>query len=203
MTAIYHITHINNLQRIVAEGGLHCDRSAQELKSINIGHMHIKQRRLNRAVPLGPKGTVGDYVPFYFAPRSPMLYAISRGGVEGYNDGQQPVIYLLSSAESVDVAGLHWVFTEGHADMGFTDFFDDFKDLPKIDWDLMQARYWHDTNDDPDRKRRRQAEFLVHTFFPWELVSYIGVYNHAIAETVRKLLKGDSPAVGVELGWYY
>ena len=51
--------------------------------------------------------------------------------------------------------------------MRFTDFFDDLKDLDKIDWDLMQSRYWNDTNDDPDRKRRRQAEFLVHEFFPW------------------------------------
>jgi hypothetical protein len=203
VTPIYHITHIGNLQRIVAEGGLHCDRSAQELKSVNIGHMHIKARRLNRSVPLGPKGTVGEYVPFYFAPRSPMLYVISRGGVEGYADGQEPVIHLRSTAEAVKKAGLRWVFTEGHADMDYTDFFDDLKDLDKIDWDLMQARYWHDTNNDPDRKRRRQAEFLVHEFLPWGLVSYIGVYDRSIAETVGKLLKGDGPEVGVQGGWYY
>jgi hypothetical protein len=198
--AIYHITHINNLRRIIAEGGLHCDRRAQDVKSVNIGHMHIKQRRLNRPVPLGPRGTVGDYVPFYFAPRSPMLYAISRGGVEGYTEGQQPVIYLRSTAEMVDEAGLRWVFTEGHADMGYTDFFDDFRDLIKIDWPLMEERYWHDTDDDPDRKRRRQAEFLVHQFFPWELVSYVGVYDHSIAEVIGETIKGGSPEVGVERG---
>lgn len=203
MTPIYHITHVENLRRIAAEGGLHCDRSAQKLKSVNIGHMHIKERRLNRAVPLGPKGTVGDYVPFYFAPRSPMLYVISRGGVEGYADGQQLVVYLCSTAEAVKKAGLRWVFTEGHADMGFTDFFDDLKDLTKVDWNLMQARYWHDTNDDPDRKRRRQAEFLVHEFFPWKLVSYIGVYDRSVVATVGDLLKGDNPGVRIEQGWYY
>jgi hypothetical protein len=203
VTPIYHITHVKNLQRIVGEGGLHCDRSAQELKSVNIGHPHIKARRLNRAVPLGPKGTVGEYVPFYFAPRSPMLYVISRGGVEGYTDGQEAVIHLRSTAEAVKKAGLSWVFTEGHADMDYTDFFDDLKDLDKIDWNLMEAKYWRDTDDDPDRKRRRQAEFLVHEFFPWELVSYIGVYDRSIAGTVGKLLKGDGPKVGVERGWYY
>jgi hypothetical protein len=203
VTEIYHITHVKNLQRIVAEGGLCCDRSAQELKSVNIGHMHIKERRLRRAVPLGPKGTVGEYVPFYFAPRSPMLYVISRGGVEGYADGEPPVIYLCSTAETVRKAGLRWVFTEGHADMDYTDFFDDLKDLGKIDWDLMQAKYWHDTNDDPDRKRRRQAEFLVHEFFPWELVSYIGVYDGSIAETVGEIIKARIPKVEVQRGWYY
>ena len=203
MTAIYHITHVNNLQRIFAEGGLRCDRDAQKLKSVNIGHRHIKERRMNRRVPVGPGGTVGDYVPFYFAPRSPMLYAIQGGMVEGYAEGQKPVIYLRSTIEAVTEAGLRWVFTEGHADMLFTDFFDDLKDLDKVDWALMQARYWHDTNDDPDRKRRRQAEFLVHEFFPWELVSYIGVYDRSIAEQAGGIIKGGGPEVGIELGWYY
>ncbi len=203
MTTIYHITHIKNLQRIVAEGGLRCDRRAQELKSVNIGHRHIKERRLRRAVLLGPKGTVGDYVPFYFAPRSPMLYVISKRGVVGYTEGDQPVIYLCSTAEAVAKAGLHWVFTEGHADMEYTDFFDDLKDLNKIDWGLMQAKYWMDTDDDPDRTRRRQAEFLVHEFFPWELVAYVGVYDHSIAEMVGNIVKRRIPEVGIQRGWYY
>ena len=203
MTDIYHISHLRNLEHILAAGGLHCDRAAQMMKSVNIGHAHIKERRLRRDVPVGPKGTVGDYVPFYFAPRSPMLYAISRGAVQGYVEGQSPIIYICSTAEAVKGSGLRWVFTEGHADMEFTDFFDDLKDLNKIDWNLMTARYWYDTDDDPDRKRRRQAEFLVHEFFPWELVSYIGVYDLSAAELVGKELRGHIPRVGTEPGWYY
>jgi hypothetical protein len=203
VTPIYHISHLRNLERILSEGGLHCDRDAQTRKSVNIGHMHIKERRLRREVPVGPKGTVGEYVPFYFAPRSPMLFAISRGAVEGYAEGQNPLIYLCSTVEAVDKAGLGWVFTEGHADMSFTDFFDDLDDLGKVDWALMEERYWNDTNDDPDRKRRRQAEFLVHEFFPWELVSYIGVYDRSVAEAVGKVLNAGCPKVGIEQGWYY
>lgn len=203
MTDIYHITHLKNLQRIIDEGGLHCDRDAQKVKTVNIGHTHNKQRRLRRQVPVGPGGTVGEYVPFYFAPRSPMLYAISGGFVEGYADGQQPVVYLCSTVEDVDEAGLPWVFTEGHADMDFTDFFDDLTDLDKVDWALMKARYWNDTDAEPDRKRRRQAEFLVHNFFPWELVSYIGAYDRSIAEKVGAIIKGSNPKVGIQRGWYY
>ena len=92
---------------------------------------------------------------------------------------------------------------KGHADIGYTDFFGDLKDLNKIDWDLMREKYWNDTDDDPDRKRRRQAEFLVHKFFPWELVSYIGVYDHSIAEAIGETIKGGRPEVGVQRGWYY
>lgn len=173
------------------------------MKSMNIGHTHIKARRLNRNVPVGPRGTVGDYVPFYFAPRSPMLFAISRGSVEGYTAGQQPVIYLCSSTEAVDAAKLRWVFTEGHADMGYTDFFDDFKNLGKIDWKLMTAKYWNAIPEDPDRSRRRQAEFLVHQFFPWNLVKNIVVYDAANAKVVGDILKGQPPTVEIKRGWYY
>lgn len=203
VTYIYHITHLGNLSGIIAAGGLHCDRTAQNAKAVNIGHQHIKERRLNREVPLPPGGTVGDYVPFYFGPRSPMLFAIYRGNVEGYAEGQRPVIYLRSTVEAVNEAGLQWVFTEGHAEMAFTDFFNDLDDLDKIDWNLMNARYWNDTNDDPDRKRRRQAEFLVRDFFPWGLVSYIGVYDRSVVEAVTGVIQGDRPQVEIQPGWYY
>jgi hypothetical protein len=132
-----------------------------------------------------------------------MLFAISRGNVEGYTAGQQPVIYLCSSTEAVDAAKLQWVFTEGHADMGYTDFFDDFKDLEKIDWKLMTAKYWNAIPEDPDRSRRRQAEFLVKTFFPWKLVKQIAVYGNATAKMVNDILAGNPPPIVIKQGWYY
>ena len=48
---IFHITHANNLAGILREGGLWCDRQriARQLGNTNIGHAHIKQRRLTRA----------------------------------------------------------------------------------------------------------------------------------------------------------
>jgi hypothetical protein len=170
---------------------------------VNIGHRNIKERRLRRKVPLGPGGVLADYVPFYFAPRSPMLYTINRGNVEGYTRGQTPIVHLVSTTEAVDAAGLSWVFTEGHAVMDYTDFFDDFANLNKIDWPLMNSRYWNDTDADGDRCRRRQAEFLVHGFFPWELFSEIGVCNAAIETEVRGIVNGKTPPVNVKQGWYY
>ncbi len=56
--------------------------------------------------PFGPSGTLDDHVPFYFAPRSPMLYSIHGGYVEGYVVGQRSVIHLVSSAEAVSAAGV-------------------------------------------------------------------------------------------------
>jgi hypothetical protein len=205
MTQIFHITHVNNLQGIIATGGLLCDRRSQSVAHVRIGHQHIKDRRLKRAVPLIPGGTLGDYVPFYFAPRSPMLFAIHCGQVQGYARGQSEVVHLVSTAEAVDNLGLSWLFTDGHAEIHFTGFFDNLRNLDKIDWEIMRARYWNDTNDDPDRKRRRQAEFLVHDFFPWELVAGIGVYGQRTALAVEEALASSdhNPAVSIERNWYY
>ena len=69
MTYIYHITHVTNLASILERGGLLCDRSCDEANVQQIGYAHIKQRRMARVVALAPQGTLGDYVPFYFAPR--------------------------------------------------------------------------------------------------------------------------------------
>lgn len=148
---------------------------------------------------------MGDYVPFYFAPRSPMLYAIDRGAVAGYQGGQAPIIYLCSTVEAVVEKGLEWVFTEGHAEMAYTDFFNDVADLDKVDWKLMREKYWNDTDEDGDRKRRRQAEFLVRTFFPWNLFSYVGVSDHAILEKAAAIIKeaAHQPKLGIQAGWYY
>jgi len=89
--------------------------------------------------------------------------------------------------------------------MDLTDFFCDFADLNRIDWPLIAAKWWNDTNDDPDRSRRRQAEFLVHRFFPWDLVTEIGVANAQAATRVNTAISSARhvPAVIVRQAWYY
>src|SRR5690606_28302780 len=105
MTRLYHITHIDNLPGILSDGALCCDRVREEQKklAISIAHQHIKERRAKRPVQtlegriVAAGGTLADYVPFYFAPRSPMLYTIDRGNVEGYAGGQKSIVYLVTT----------------------------------------------------------------------------------------------------------
>jgi len=207
MTDIYHITHIRNLPNIIKDGGLWCDHvvSQRNLAHISIAHQHIKDRRAQKSVPIPPNGVVADYVPFYFAPRSPMLYSISRGGVAGYQGGQSDVLHLVSSAEAVQQSELTFVFTDGHAEMDISHFYQNLSDLNKIDWEIMQSRYWNDTNEDGDRKRRRQAEFLVREFFPFSLFVKVSVLKPSIEKQVAALL-GEiqpKPIVQVAPAWYY
>ncbi len=69
----------------------------------------------------------------------------------------------------------------------------------------MTLKYWFDTPEDSDRKRRRQAEFLVHQFFPWQLITEIGVMHHLVKAEVEKCLQTATHQPGVILrpNWYY
>lgn len=205
-TKIYHITHLNNLPSIITRGGLIAKSRQQQLRYTDIAHERIQDRRARTLVPCANRGTLHDYVPFYFAPRSPMLYTIHRGNVEGYQQGQTLVIYLVAEAEMIAAANLSFTFTDGHAIMAYSEFYEDLQDLEQgIDWKLMNSRYWFDTEDDPDRKRRRQAEFLIYGSCPWTQIREIGVINLSIRTQVQQRLQNcrHQPPVRVYPNWYY
>jgi len=151
-------------------------------------------------------GFLSDYVPFYFAPRSPMLYAIKCGFVEGCEDGQEAVIHLVSTIDLAIETGNAWCYTDGHAEMRITRFFDELEKIDEVvDWRLMKNQFWFDTDTDPNRKWRRQAEFLVHRFFPFESIIEIGVIDRESAAKVEETVGNleYKPAVKVRRGWYY
>lgn len=212
---IYHITHLSNLPGILSEGKLWCDVENAVRSSCrqSIGHQNIKERRLRKAVettkgsPVSRGGYVGDYVPFYFTVRSPMLFTLSRGNVENFTGNQGEIIYLVSSTKEVLAAGLNWCFTSGHAIEGMSEFFDDLSHLDRIDWDIIKGKVWHNTLDQPDRKRKKQAEFLVHHFFPWQCVIGLATISEPMAERVREVLVetgvSHQPQVKALPQWYY
>lgn len=99
--AVYHITHVDNLESIVASGQLDCDNAcaAKRIESVSIAYDNLKGQRAVKLVDVAAGGTLADYVPFYFAPRSPMLYVIANGYLENYAGGQEEIVHLVSSVE--------------------------------------------------------------------------------------------------------
>jgi hypothetical protein len=205
--AIFHITHIDNLPRVLGDNGLWCDneRKRRNIITRGIAYEAIKERRERRPVPTSRKGYLADYVPFYFAPRSPMLGAIHMGKIEGYKGGQQAVLHLVSKIEDVVESGIPFTFTNGHAEMIPTEFYEDTENFSQIDWPLMRSQYWNDTDVDTNRKWRRQAEFLVYNKFPLELIAGIGVISKEVQSEVQQILDkaGKQIKVAVCSSWYY
>ena len=178
MEYIYHITHINNIEKILKHGSILCkNRLDEEIADhVSIAYEGIQRRCHDTIVPIDPGGNLHDYVPFHFAPRSPMLYTINKGNVESFHDSQDKLVYLVVKIQGVSDNNLDFVFSDGHPIMAFSKFFADLSMLGEvIDWPLMRDRYWHNTDDDSDRKRRRQAEFLVYQKLPVELINRIVV----------------------------
>lgn len=205
-TAIYHISHVNNLPSI-AEHGLLCDRTlaARGANSHSIAFTAIKAIRARTAVPCDPGGTLDDYVPFYFAPRSPMLYTINLGNVPSVADGQQNIVHLVLRAEDL-AEDQEFVFTSGHAIIALSDYYNDLADLRKLDWTSINTRQWGSYYDPTDEtKRKKQSEFLAHGRVAWERVRGIAVHSEACADLVRERLDGVAhvPRIAVKKDWYY
>ncbi|MNP74445.1 hypothetical protein D3C76_1713250 [compost metagenome] len=69
----------------------------------------------------------------------------------------------------------------------------------------MRSQYWYDTTEYPDRKRKRQAEFLAFEFFPIDSILEIGVINETYKGEALKILRNNSINIPVEVRreWYY
>jgi hypothetical protein len=205
---IMHFTHIRNLPGILAVGCLQSDNllERQSIAITEAADPEIKARRRQVRIPFAPFGYVADYVPFYFASRSPMLFKLARRGVAGYADGQDPLIYLVGTAEAVAEAGLWYLFSDGNCAASVTQLFNDLRHLDAaVDWGVMRARMWSDTADDPDRMRRRMAEFLVHQRVPVRCLAGIAVRTPATRDHVTAILAEHSISLPVRVrpGWYF
>ena len=206
---IYHIVHVDRLASIVADGFLWCDTEVQRRvpAGTTIGIGGIKQRRLTKQLNSHRDLRVGDCVPFYFCPRSVMLYVIHRANHPEltYSGGQTPIAHLEADLhEAVAWAERHrrkWAFTLSNA--GSSYFLDrcDLAHLDEIDWEAVEATDWR------GRAEGKQAEFLMETSFPWTLVRRVGVRTVGIREQVLEVIQTAGPrrqpVVTVRPDWYY
>jgi hypothetical protein len=191
---------------MVSCGEIRCDSACSTMKPApaSIAYANLKERRMATRVTVGPGGTLADYVPFYYAPRSPMLYVNHRGGVTDNATGQDEIVHLVVDVDQLADQG-NFVVTDGHAATPLTTQFDSLDGLEEIDWAIMEERYWSDTDEDGDRKRRRQAEFLVLGRVAFSAVQLIGVIDSRVEKRVTNALEGvvEPPPVRIRTDWYY
>lgn len=204
---IYHICHVDRLPSILDCNGLFSDAKVLELDlpGTVVGMSNIKQRRLNELrLDSHPTLFVGQCVPFYFCPRSVMLYLIHRRNAElTYQGGQDQIVHLESDLnETVAWANANnrrWAFTLSNAGSYYFEDRADLANLHEIDWDAVQARIWNQC------KEAKQSEFLFEESFPWGLVRRIGVSNNIVYGQVLNALQQQEhkPTVEVKTDWYY
>ena len=211
---IYHIVHVDRLPPIIADGYLWCDAEVvrRAPAGTTIGMNHIKQRRLNELTLTSyPELRVGDCVPFYFCPRSIMLYLIYRGNDPSltYHGGQEPIVHLQADLHNcVDWAERHdkrWAFTLSNAGAYYFEDRCNLAQLSEINWQAVQTNRWSGSNISSSIKEGKQAEFLLEYCFPWPLIERIGVHSEVIYKKVANVLSvgGHRPRVEIKTDWYY
>ncbi|RZM19679.1 MAG: DUF4433 domain-containing protein [Pedobacter sp.] len=204
---LFHITHIDNLASIIEQGGLLSfnELSKRSIKGRSIAFQHLQDRRDEIEVPMGAKGLLHDYVPLGFAARPPMLFTVWRGGLSE-QVRQDDILHLCTTVGRVANTTSGCVWSDGHPLSNFSRFDDDLEMLPaSLPWDALLSEQWHNTQDDPDRKRRRQAEFLVPQVVPWQIIRTIGVRTAKTVDSVQGLLANlpHQPKVVLVPEWYY
>lgn len=204
---IYHIVHVDRLASIVSDGFLWCDEEVQRRArpGTTIGMTDIKRRRLRNVLESRPGLLVGECVPFYFCPRSVMLYVISqRNHAElAYRGGQGPIVHLEADLRETvgwaDSEGRRWAFTLSNAGSSYFEDRCDLAQLGEIDWKAVRARDWRNC------KEGKQAEFLVERAFPWKLVRRVGVLSQQVYGQVREAIQPapHRPDIQIVPRWYY
>ena len=204
---LYHIVHKDRLPSIICDAALWCDAEVLVRSSPGptIGMQRIKQRRLTELQLQSHTGLyVGQCVPFYFCPRSVMLYLIHKRNDElVYQDGQRPIVHLEFDLHEVvgwcEAQGQRWAFTLSNAGSRFFEDRCDLQQLDEIDWNAVHARSWQRCKD------QKQAEFLVENSVPWHLTQAIGTIDVRVRDEVETIL-ADSPTkpiVNAQPTWYY
>jgi hypothetical protein len=207
---IYHITHVSNLSTITSENKLFSDAAMARRSGPpqSIGMDKIKLRRLQElTVDCHAGDYVGEYVPFYFCPRSVMLYLLYMGNHPDitYKGGQGHIVHLEADLEAVvewaNRKGRKWAFSLSNAGARYTQFRNDLADLDDLDWTAILNNDFRS----PDVKEGKQAEFLLHESFPWKLIERIGVYSNATAQRVAGAMSSDRhlPVIEIKRDWYF
>jgi hypothetical protein len=207
---IYHILHFDRLPSVIRDGFLFSDAimNRRSASGTTIGMSAIKQRRLTvLSLANYPGLLVGECVPFYYCPRSVMLYLIHKGNdpALAYRSGQEPIVHLELDLRAViewaDASSKRWAITNGNAGSRYFDDFITFSKLRELNWAAIQARQWSQAS----IKEAKQSEFLVEDQVPWPLVSRIGVQNAQVQAQVQQYVTttGHRPPVELKVGWYY
>lgn len=211
---IYHIVHVDRLSSIITDGCLWCDAEiiCRSSTGTTIGMNGIKQRRLNELNLASHPGVyVGDCVPFYFCPRSIMLYLIHKANDPEltYKGGQALILHLEADFHEAVVwaeqNSRRWAFTLSNAGAYYFEDRCNLTQLEDLDWEAVYNNGWGYSGVPQSVRENKQAEFLIEKQFPWQLFKRIGVHSYSVYQEVINSLQAaeHKPSVEIKGEWYY
>lgn len=174
---LFRMVHWQNVEYIL-QNGLCCREHANaDPNYINIGHRQLISDRHDHPIALPNAGSLGDYVPFYFAGHSPMLYLI-RNGYQGVTQlPQTDIVYLICKFEDIENSELEYIFTDRNAKISVANFYTDKENFENLKWDIIYSKNWKNDDTNLSRQDYKQAEFLIKDHVPVQYIHAIVVKN--------------------------
>jgi len=205
---IFRMVHISNLEYVLTHGIHTRNHPNADPNYINIGDTELISKRSTWPVKIDPPGgMLGDYVPFYFGGHSPMLLKIKTGHGGVKMRSQSEIVFLCCKLDVTTTECAEWCFTDGHAITKITNYYTDLNDLSNVHWDCVKLRYWNPIDNNLDRERRKQAEFLVKHEVPPKCIGGIIVFDQPACNTVDFLLKKHNIQIRIKVdqqrNYYY
>ncbi len=190
----FRITHIDNIPYIDRVGFVLPDSpyASTTYRSIGDGNVISKRRTTIDGIDLT------QYIPFYFGPRSVMLYVIQHGynGVE--KQKPEDIVYCVIKIADLIADDVECLFTDGHALSAFTCFYET-QDLSSVNRLVscqdVYAHYWK-SEKDTDLKRRKEAELLIKTALSRDYIRGYVVYNE---EAKQRLIRCGIDAARIQV----
>jgi predicted nucleic-acid-binding Zn-ribbon protein len=208
------MTHVTNIPHILEYGITHRNspRTNPKYKAIGDSSLISFRETKNVWITNGRQDyenvkeiTLGDYIPFYFGYRTPMLYVVQKGGNLVPNPiSPEEIVYLVSSVQKILDHQLTFYFSNGHATDGLTEFYDssmvsEIENL--VDFQATKVKYWINEND-LDLKRRKEAEFVVKEDLPVSCILGYICYSPDAKEKLLELGINDEQ-IWVNSNYYF
>lgn len=180
---VYHVTHIRNLESIVAQGLL---ADAAPLVDLSTD----LTRELRRSAEVTPGDSVADYVPFYLSPTATLWEQLREGAADETRwsaaaraAASTDFVFLVSTVAAL---GPETVVTDGDAAGSLTRF-------AGGEAVTRMLEHLHDS------EQSMEAEVLTKGSVPFDAVQLIGAANDRMREQVKRL---SSIRVAVYPPWF-
>lgn len=182
---IFRLVHILNIPHILKYGIVSSSSPNKSEKYVPIGDDSLIVTRKDQLIP-DTTNRIGDFIPFYFGTKTPMLFTIQNGYNNVKKQKPEDIVYCVVRIDDIIEKGLTGYFTDGHARSANTQFYS-LTQLPNLHQyvrseDVYRTQWGNDVDNTGEWKRMKSAEVLLANDLPISLVCGYVVYNSSARE---------------------
>ena len=174
---LYYISHIDNLQSILANGILSHEEIAQGTFDYTpIYDENVVSIRKDKLTPA--KLNLWHYANLYFQPRNPMMYSVV------HSKQKEDLVVISASNKALHAPGVF--ITDGNAANAPTQFYSPAEGLKVLrrQWRIIRNEWW---NKEDGSKRKIMSECLVPKRVSPNHISSLFVVSSEVANRVKQI----------------